>query len=145
MQDASKYRHTAGFTLIELMLVVIIIGVIAAIAVPRLAGNTEKARIAATQQTISSVEASLDNFELNVGRYPTTEEGLQSLISRPPGIGEEDEWAGPYMREIPYDAWNRPLIYRYPGERIDYDIISVGRDGQEGTDDDLSNFRKEER
>lgn len=88
-------RGKKGFTLIELMLVVIIIGIIAAIAVPRLAGRTEKARIAAASQTIASLSAALDAFELAVGRFPTTEEGLESLVIKPPALAAEDQWDGP--------------------------------------------------
>ncbi len=141
-----RYRgNESGFTLIELMLVVIIIAIIAAIAVPRVAGNTEKAKTVATQQTISSLESALDTFELGVGRFPTTEEGLDSLVEKPTGLSDEDAWAGPYLREIPRDGWNREIIYKYPGERIDYDLISLGSDGQEGTDDDITNFRRDDR
>lgn len=140
-----RWRRARGFTLIELMLVVIIIGIIATIAVPRLAGRTEKARIAAGRQTIASLSAALDAFELSVGRFPTTEEGLTGLIEKPPSLSSEDEWDGPYMREIPADPWNRPYVYTYPGEQsIDYDLISLGRDGQEGSDDDITNYTKTE-
>lgn len=132
-----------GFTLIELMLVVIIIGVIAAIAVPRLTGNTQKAKVTATKQSISSLSMALDNFELGVGRFPTSEEGIQALLVRPPSLTEDSGWDGPYMREEPLDAWNRKLTYKYPGEKsVDYDIISQGPDGQEGSADDITNYRK---
>ena len=134
-----------GFTLIELMLVVIIIGVIAAIAVPRMAGKTEKAKLAAAATEINSLSASLDAFELNVGRFPATEEGLTSLIERPSALSDEDGWDGPYMREIPFDPWKREYVYRYPGEHsVDFDLISVGRDGEEGSEDDVTNYRREE-
>ncbi len=140
-----RSHRRGGFTLIELMLVVIIIGIIAAIAVPRMAGRTEKARVAAAKQTIASLSAALDAFELSVGRFPTTEEGLVSLVERPPSLMTEDQWDGPYMREIPLDPWNRPFVYRYPGEHsVDYDIVSLGRDGQEGTEDDITNYTKEQ-
>ena len=134
-----------GFTLIELMLVVIIIGVIAAIAVPRMAGKTEKARLAAAAQEINSLSASLDTFELGVGRFPSTEEGLIALLERPSALSDEDGWEGPYMREIPFDPWKREYVYRYPGEHsIDFDLISTGRDGEEGSQDDVTNYRREE-
>lgn len=140
-------KPSRGFTLIELMLVVIIIGIIAAIAVPRMTGRTERARTAAAKQGIAALTTALDGFELSVGRFPSTEEGLNVLIERPAGLTDEDGWDGPYMREIPFDPWNRPYEYRYPGqESIDFDLISVGRDGQKGTDDDVTNFtRREER
>lgn len=126
------------------MLVVIIIGIIAAIAVPRMTGRTEKARIAAAKQTITSLSAALDSFELSVGRFPSTEEGLESLIEKPTSLTEEDQWDGPYMRQIPLDPWNRPFVYRYPGEHsIDYDLVSLGRDGEEGTEDDITNYPRD--
>jgi general secretion pathway protein G len=133
----------SGFTLIELMLVVIIIGVIAAIAIPRMTGKTEQARRVATKQSIQSMCAALDQFELNVGQFPSTEEGLEALVERPASLDEESGWNGPYIREIPLDAWNRPLTYRYPGElSVDYDLISAGHDGEEGTEDDITNMRQ---
>lgn len=134
-----------GFTLIELMLVVVIISIIAAIAVPRLVGRSEKARLAAAKQTIASISAALDAFELSAGRFPTQEEGIESLVVQPPAITSEEQWEGPYLREVPLDPWNRPFVYRYPGERsVDFDLISSGRDGQEGTEDDITNFRTED-
>ena len=133
-----------GFTLIELMLVVVIIGIIAAIAVPRIAGRSEKAKLAAAKSSIASISASLDTFELAVGRFPTTEEGLGALVTKPVSLTTEDQWDGPYMREVPLDPWNRPFLYKSPGEKsVDYDVISPGRDGQEGTEDDVANFRKD--
>jgi general secretion pathway protein G len=139
-------KRSAGFTLIELMLVVIIIGVIAAIAVPRLSGNTEKAKIAATKQTIASASLALDNYELDVGRFPSSDEGLRALIERPAVLSEKDGWDGPYMREMPRDSWNRELVYKYPGdESVDYDIVSAGRDGQAGNEDDITNYRKDDK
>ncbi len=134
----------AGFTLIELMVVVIIIGIIAAIAVPRMVGRTEKARLAAAKQEINSLSGSLDIFEMAVGRFPTNEEGIEALLERPPSLTPEDGWEGPYIREVPLDPWNRLYVYTYPGENsVDFDLISVGRDGEPGTEDDVTNFRKE--
>ncbi len=127
------------------MLVVIIIGVIAAIVVPRLTGRTERARLTAAKQTIASVSGALDAFELELGRFPTTEEGVEALVVRPPALAPEDEWNGPYLREVPRDPWNRELIYRNPPEQsVDFDLISAGRDGEEGTDDDVTNFRRDQ-
>ena len=136
-------RNTAGFTLIELMLVVIIIGVIAAIAVPRMAGRTQRAKLVAAKADISSMSTALDGFELDLGRYPTTEEGLPALVAAPSTITQEDGWKGPYMREIPRDPWGRPYVYRFPGERgVDFDVLSFGPDGEESTEDDVCNTAK---
>jgi general secretion pathway protein G len=140
---AQKRRASAGFTLIELMLVVIIIGVIAAIAVPRMAGRTQRAKLVAAKADIASMVTSLDGFELDLGRYPTTEEGLGSLVAMPSTLTPEDGWKGPYMREIPRDPWGRPYVYKFPGEHgVDFDVASWGPDGQESTEDDIYNATK---
>lgn len=125
-----------GFTLIELMLVVIIIGVLIAMVVPRFAGRSEEARRAAARADIeANIAVSLDLFELDNGRYPTKEEGLQALITQPSGL---DSWRGPYLkkRRIPKDPWGHPYIYISPGtHNPDYDLVSYGPDEVESGDD----------
>ena len=138
-------RGNRGFTLIELMLVVIIIGILMSIVVPRLTGRTRRARIAAAHLTVKSVSTALEGFELDLGRFPTDEEGLLALVERPAALAPEDEWNGPYLGEIPLDPWKRELIYRYPGERgVDFDLISLGPDGQEDSGDEITNYRERE-
>jgi general secretion pathway protein G len=133
----------AGFTLIELMLVVIIIGVIVAIAVPRMAGRQEQAKVVAAGATLKSVSVALDAFELDAGRFPTTEEGLSALTGRPASLAPEETWNGPYLRELPTDPWHRAFLYTCPAERgIDYDLVSPGPDGKEDTEDDVTNVPK---
>ncbi len=138
-------RRLGGFTLVELMMVVVIIGILVAVVVPRTVGKTQRARVAATKLSIQSAATALESFELDLGRFPTTEEGLGALLSRPSTLTPEDEWHGPYVNEMPLDAWNRELLYQHPGENgIDFDLVSVGPDRQEGTEDDIANYRKRE-
>ena len=130
-----------GFTLIEIMLVVIIIGVLAAMVVPRLARRTEQAKIARAQADINAnLSIALDLFELDNGRYPTTQEGLPALEQSPAGL---ETWQGPYLKKhIPSDPWGKPYVYRAPGDHNteDYDLLSMGRDNVEGGGDDITNW-----
>jgi len=132
-------RARRGFTFIEIMLVVVIIGILMAVAVPQMTGRSRKASINATKQSITNIGTALSMFEAVAGRFPTTEEGLQALVTKPSGLSDH-EWDGPYLRELPLDAWRQPFIYRSPGENnSDYDLISKGFDKQENTPDDITN------
>jgi len=140
-----RSKRAGGFTLIELMLVIIIIGILVSIVVPRLTGRTQRARIAAAKMTIENVATALKAFELDLGRFPTAEEGLEALTLRPATLAPEDEWNGPYLELEPLDPWKRRLVYKYPGEvSVDFDLISLGPDGQEGGGDDIANYRRKE-
>ncbi len=120
-----------GFTLIELLIVMVILGLLVALVGPRLFGHLGKSKLKAAKAQIELFGTALDAFRLDVGRYPTSEEGLEALRANP---GEE-EWNGPYLKkEIPLDPWNRPYVYRFPGEHDEYDLISYGRDGEPGGD-----------
>jgi len=124
-------RDSRGFTLIELLVVIIIIGLLAALVGPKLFGKVGGAKLKTTKAQIEMFGTALDTFRLDVGRYPTTEEGLKVLREKPAGV--EGAWEGPYLpKEIPTDPWNRPYVYRSPGEHGDYDLISYGADGSEG-------------
>lgn len=124
-----------GFTLIELMLVVIIIGALAAMVLPRFAGRGEKARVEAAKADIqANIATGLKLYELDNGDYPSTDEGLNALFSKP---ASASGWSGPYLERKAIDPWGREYKYKSPGEHRagDYDLYSLGRDGVESADD----------
>lgn len=132
-------RGRQGFTLIELMIVVVILAVLAAAVVPRLAGRTQQARISTAKMDISgNISVALDLFELDNGRYPTTEESLNALLTKP---GSAKNWNGPYLKKKPLDPWGNEYKYACPGTHSnDYDLYSSGPDGSDGTSDDITNW-----
>jgi len=125
-----KRINRRGFTLIELMIVIIIIGLLAGLVGPKLFGKLTQAKQKAAKAQIELFGTALDAFRLDVGRYPTTEEGLKALREKPSGV---EEWKGPYLpKDIPLDPWGRPYIYKSPGDHGEYDLLSYGLDGVEG-------------
>jgi len=127
-----RKQRESGITLIELLVVMVIIAMFATIVGQRLFRNVEKARQTTAKAQISEFESVLDAYKLDVGRYPTNEEGLQALRVRP---GNVERWDGPYLRkDVPPDPWQRPYVYRFPGQHGDFDLYSLGADGQEGGD-----------
>ncbi len=134
----------AGFTLVELLIVVTILGILVAMVVPRLAGRTEQARRARAEADVKgNIPLALDLFEVDTGKYPTTEEGLNILFTAP-ADAEAVNWHGPYVKQAPGDPWGHPYRYVYPGTKNpkDYDLFSLGPDGTEGTTDDIGNWKK---
>ena len=121
----------AGFTLVEILVVITIIGLIMALVGPRVLNYLGESKVKAARIQVESFASSLDLFYLDAGRYPTTSEGLVALAQRPGAI---NTWNGPYLRTgaVPNDPWGHPYIYRSPGEHGPYDIISYGSDGQQG-------------
>lgn len=124
-------RRQAGVTLIEMLVVVTIIALFAALVAPRMLRRSDTARITAARAQINSFMTALGAYKLDTGLFPTTEQGLQALRVKPQGV---NQWEGPYLpQEIPVDPWARPYVYKYPGEHGDEpDIISYGADGQPG-------------
>jgi general secretion pathway protein G len=131
----------AGFTLIELMIVLFILGLLAALVAPRLMGRVGAAKQKTTQTQIQLLATALDLYHLDVGRYPSTEEGLNALKEKP---GSAAAWGGPYLdKDIPKDPWGRPYVYKCPGDHGPYDLMSLGADGAPGGDGenrDISNW-----
>jgi general secretion pathway protein G len=129
-----------GFTLIELLVVVVIIGLLTAYVGPRYFGQVAKSEVSATRAQIDALEKALEQYRLDVGRYPANEVGLAALLQAPPN---EPRWNGPYLkRAVPADPWGRPYVYRAPGEFGDFDLVSLGKDGQpggSGADADIAN------
>jgi general secretion pathway protein G len=134
-------KRDAGFTLIELMIVLFILGLLAALVAPRLMGRVGKAKQKTAQAQIQLLATALDLFHLDVGRYPTEEEGLKVLYQRPDTM---PSWSGPYLdKPPPKDPWGRDYNYKCPGEHAPYDLWSWGADGQpegEGENADITNW-----
>ncbi len=147
MQRRQHVQHHTrrGFTLIEVLLVLAILGVIAAMVVPQLMGRQKKANIDTTRLSITNLEQTLDMYAVDHnGEYPTTAEGLESLLVKP---NNDEKWNGPYLKDakkVPLDPWGRPLQYEYPGQHHDQgtkpDISSSGPDKAFGTPDDITNW-----
>jgi len=129
-----------GFTLIELLLVLVILAVLAAVIVPKFTKRSEQARVTAARADVANLEVALDAFEIDTGRYPTTEEGLGALLEQPADVRE---WHGPYIkRGMPKDPWGNAYVYRCPGQHntTSYDLHSFGPDSKEGGDDEIDNW-----
>ena len=133
----------SGFTLIELIVVVVIIGLLAGLVLPQFIRQEEKAKLKATRAQIELLGTALDTFRLDIGRYPTTEEGLQALRQKPATL---DRWDGPYLKkELPEDPWGKPYMYKSPGDHGPYDIISYAADGVPGGEGDNRDITSWER
>ena len=155
MKSAAKYgtsrsscgrhaRRTRGFTLIELMLVLVILATLATIVAPKLTGQSQKAKKTAARTQISQFEVALDAFEIDMSRYPTTAEGLRALVEKP--ASDSENWTQPYLKQaVPLDPWKNEYVYRYPGQynQDGYDLYSCGPDGRQGGDDDIKNWSDE--
>jgi len=126
----TRKRRDRGFTLIEMLIVMVILGLLAALVGPRMFGKVGKSRQKAAKAQIALFETALDTYRLDTSRYPTTDQGLQALRVKPSGV---ERWDGPYLpKEVPLDPWGHRYVYRSPGEHGDIDIISLGADGAEG-------------
>ena len=141
-QLKSRVGLPSGFTLLELLVVMVIIGLLAGFVAPRYFAQVGKSQVKVAQAQIDALDKALDQFRLDVGRYPTSEEGLQALVVQTSG---EPKWAGPYLKKgVPADPWGRPYLYQQPGTHGgDFDLLSYGKDGRPGgtgEDADLTNW-----
>ncbi len=129
-------RTSKGFTLIEVMVVIVILGVLAALIVPRVMGRPDEARIVAAKQDLAAISQALRLYKLDNRRYPTTEQGLQSLLTKPTTAPVPDNWKkGGYVEKLPKDPWGHPYHYLAPGTHGEFDVFSYGADGQPGGED----------
>jgi len=140
-----RRRRRDGFTLIELLLVLVILTVLALIVVPKFAGRSKQARVAAAKAGIANIKLALSAFEVDCARYPTTAEGLKALVEAPADL--QDEWnpEGYIDGGLPRDPWGNPYDYKYPGDHNtrSYDLWSYGPDGQNGGADDIGNWEED--
>ena len=121
---------SAGFTLLELLVVMVIIGLLASYVGPKYFGQIGKSEVKTAQAQIEAFGKALDHYRLDTGHYPATELGLTALVTRP---ANEPKWSGPYLsKAVPPDPWGRPYQYKSPGDHGDYDLLSLGKDGQPG-------------
>lgn len=130
--------RVAGFTLLELLVVMVIIGMLASFVAPKFFAQIGKSQTKTARAQIDALEKSLDQYRLDIGRYPTTEQGLAALNERPAG---ETKWSGPYLKKsVPMDPWSHAYLYKNPGEHGEYDLLSYGKDGQPGGTDEAEDI-----
>jgi general secretion pathway protein G len=138
--ETKKRDRQSGFTMIELLVVMVILGLLAALVAPNVFKFGVKGRISAAKSQISSLATALDALALDTGRYPSAQEGLRALLDAPQGM---DMWDGPYLKKLPRDPWGHDYVYRGPQGGQDYEILSYGADGSpggEGDNSDISNL-----
>jgi general secretion pathway protein G len=138
---AKSRAGSQGFTLVELLLVLVILGILAALVLPRFSGRTEQARVTAAHTQIATFRTALNAFEIDNGFYPKGKSGLLELVQQP---RDAAQWRGPYLDGmVPKDPWGRDYIYECPGKHnpTTYDVMSMGPDGRVGGDDDITNWQ----
>jgi general secretion pathway protein G len=134
-----RMTRVEGFTLLELLVVITIIGLLAGYVAPRYFSQVGRSEVQVARAQIDALEKALDQYRLDVGRYPATEQGLAALVSQP---ANEPRWRGPYLKkDVPLDPWGNPYRYVQPGERAEFDLVSFGRDGKTGGIEDAADIR----
>jgi general secretion pathway protein G len=130
MNLTHRPSRPSGFTLLELLVVMVIIGLLAGFVAPRFFAQIGKSETKAARAQLDALEKALDQYRLDVGRYPGTEQGLVALVERPAGL---TRWSGPYLKKsVPQDPWGHPYLYKSPGDHGEFDLLSHGKDGQPG-------------
>lgn len=126
----SLRRAGSGFTLLELLVVMVIIGLLAGYVGPKYFSQVGKSQVKVARAQIDALEKALDQYRLDTGRYPGADQGLAALVARP---ANEPKWDGPYLKKnVPADPWGNPYVYKFPGEHGEFDLLSLGKDGQLG-------------
>ena len=122
--------RTGGFTLLELLVVIVIIGLLAGYVAPRYFSQVGRSEIQVARSQLESLDKALDQYRLDVRHYPSAEQGLDALVAKP---ADEANWNGPYLKKaVPNDPWGRPYVYRVPGQKAEFELFSYGRDGKAG-------------
>jgi len=140
LSRSGSRRRSAAFTLVEMLLVLVILAVLAAIVIPKMSGRSQQAKVTAAASQISAIEMALDSFEVDTGFYPAGNAGLNALVDQP---SNAPNWKGPYLKKgVPADPWGNAYVYTYPGRNNTkgYDLMSMGPDGRAGGDDDITNW-----
>jgi general secretion pathway protein G len=136
--DFMDRKSERGFSLIELIVVLVILGLLAAVVAPNVYNKLAKGKDQIAKIQIKELEGALQLYSFDMGQYPATAEGLEALVRNP---GSSDSWKGPYLsKELPKDPWGRPYLYRSPGMHGDFDLYSAGADGTEGNEDDICSW-----
>ena len=141
-----NHKKQTGFTLLEIMVVVVILGILASMVLPQLLGNKEQAERQKVISDITTLEGAMDMYKLNNSRYPTTDQGLEALVSKPDVDPVPRNFReGGYIKRLPNDPWGTPYLLLSPGENGQYDIFSAGLDREEGSEDDIGNWNMHDR
>lgn len=138
-----KFSKQQGFTLIEIMIVVVILSILASLIIPRIMNRPDQARVVKAQQDMRALQSALNMYRLDNYHYPNTNQGLQALVTKPSGEPKPANWQQPYLDKLPMDPWGQPYLYLMPGKHSDFDLFTYGADqhkGGEESDADLGNW-----